>query len=140
MPFLLYITLFLLRRLNEKLTERKKKSHLTCATSLRISKMSFWISSILVCVISCTSMSLSIFEISRSFNPFSANFSWLSNSSSGYWINYKGEKLVVLEDLGREEWDYVKLWLKKWLGSITSPALISSCVFLSRKAALLNSL
>lgn len=34
---------------------------------------------------------------------------------SGYWINYKGEKLVVLEDLGREEWDYVKLWLKKWL-------------------------
>lgn len=36
-------------------------------------------------------------------------------TASGYWINYKGEKLIVIEDIGHEEWEFIKGWLKKWL-------------------------
>ena len=36
-------------------------------------------------------------------------------TTSGYWLNYKGEKVVVIEDLSREEWEFIKFNLKKWL-------------------------
>lgn len=35
-------------------------------------------------------------------------------SASGYWNGYKGEKIVVIEDLDRESWEYIKYNLKKW--------------------------
>lgn len=36
-------------------------------------------------------------------------------SPSGYWNGYKGEKLVVIDDMTREDWEYIKHNLKKWL-------------------------
>ncbi len=38
-----------------------------------------------------------------------------TKSCSGYWSSYKGEKLVVIDDLTREDWKYIKFNLKKWL-------------------------
>lgn len=36
-------------------------------------------------------------------------------SCSGYWNGYKGEKLVVIDDMTRDDWKYIKFNLKKWL-------------------------
>ena len=36
-------------------------------------------------------------------------------SCSGYWNGYKGEGIVVIDDLTREDWTYIKFNLKKWL-------------------------
>lgn len=36
-------------------------------------------------------------------------------SCSGYWNGYKGEGVVVIDDLTREDWTYIKFNLKKWL-------------------------
>lgn len=36
-------------------------------------------------------------------------------SCSGYWNNYKGEGIIVIDDLVKEDWEYIKFNLKKWL-------------------------
>lgn len=36
-------------------------------------------------------------------------------SCSGYWNGYNGEKLIVIDDMTKEDWEYIKFNLKKWL-------------------------
>ena len=36
-------------------------------------------------------------------------------SPSGSWDGYKGEKIVLINDMTKEEWKYIKFNLKKWI-------------------------
>ena len=36
-------------------------------------------------------------------------------SPSGSWEGYKGEKIVLINDMTSEEWKYIKFNLKKWI-------------------------
>lgn len=36
-------------------------------------------------------------------------------SPSGSWEGYKGEKIVLINDMTNEEWKYIKFNLKKWI-------------------------